>query len=43
MIIDVKHLVNLLHFPDMNPNSYDINNMKFDLNLSVYVRFIAND
>ena len=25
----------------MNPNSYDINKMKFDLNLSAYVRVIA--
>ena len=29
-----------VHFPDINP--YDINNMKFDLNVSIMVRFIAN-
>ena len=44
MTKDVKLLVNLLdaHFPDLRPNSYEINNMKFDLNVSK-VKFITND
>ena len=29
-----------VHFPEINP--YDINNMKFDLNVSIMVRFIAS-
>ena len=32
-----------VHFPDIIPNSYDINNMKFDLNVSTNVKFIAID
>ena len=30
-------------FPDLNPSSYVINNMKFDLNVSTKVKFNAND
>ena len=32
-----------VHFPDLHPNSYDINNMKFDLNVYTKVGFNAND
>ena len=33
-----------LHFPDLNPNSYDsFNNIKLDLNVSTMVKFSAND
>ena len=32
-----------VHFPDINPNSDDINSMKFDLNVCIKARFIAND
>ena len=33
-----------LHFPDLNPNSYDnLNNMKLDLNVSAKIKFNAND
>ena len=32
-----------VHFPDIKPNSYDKNNMKFDSNVSIKVSFIAND
>ena len=28
-----------VYFPDINPNYYDINDMKFDLNVSIKVRF----
>ena len=38
MTIDVKHLVNLLLLI-FNPNSYDINNMKFDFVLKTYQIF----
>ena len=31
-----------VHFRDINPNSYDMNNIKFDMNVSK-VRFIAKD
>ena len=31
-----------VHFRDINPNSYDMNNIKFDSNVSK-VRFIAKD
>ena len=31
------------HFLDLNQYSYDVNNMKFDLNASAKVKFIAND
>lgn len=40
MTIDVEVDV---HFPDIKTNSYGINNIKFYLNASVKVRFIAND
>ena len=30
---------NGVHFPDLNPNSYDKNNMKLDLNVSTEVKF----
>ena len=33
-----------VHFRDLNPNSYDIDNIsKFDLNVSTKVTFNAND
>ena len=32
-----------VHFLDLNSNFYDTNNMKFDLNVSTIIRFIAND
>ena len=33
-----------VHFLDLNPNSYDnLNNMKLDLNVSIKVKFCAND
>ena len=33
-----------VHFPDLNPNSYDdLNNMKLDLNVSTKVKLSAND
>ena len=33
-----------VHFPDLNPNSYDnLNNMELDLNVSTKVKFSAND
>ena len=28
-----------LHFPDLNPNYFDLNNMKFDLDVSTKVKF----
>ena len=31
------------HFPDLKPNSYDINNMNFDSNVFNEVTFVAND
>ena len=41
MTTDVKNLVNLLlqDFPDISPNSYDINNMKFDFMLKILPNF----
>ena len=32
-----------LDFPDLNPNTYDIKNMKFGLNVYTKVNFFAND
>ena len=33
-----------VHFPDLNPNSYDkLNNMKLDLNVSTNAKFNEND
>ena len=32
-----------VHFLNLNPNSYDINNMKLNLSISTIVKFIAND
>ena len=32
-----------VHFADLNPNSYDINNMKFDLTSCTKVKFNAYD
>ena len=33
----------VVRFPDVNPNSYDINNMKLDLIISTKVKFNVND
>ena len=43
MTIDAKQLIYGVRFPDIDPNFHDINSMKFDLNVSVKVRFIAID
>ena len=33
-----------IHFSDLNPNSYgNLDNMKLDLNVSINVKFNAND
>ena len=32
-----------VHFPEINLNSHDMNHLKFDLTVSIKVRFIAND
>ena len=32
-----------IHFLEVNPNSYDISNMKLDLNISTKVKSIAKD
>ena len=47
MKIDVKHQIDDqftgVHFPDINPCSYDIGILKFGLNVSAKVKFIVND
>ena len=36
--------VTSVHFPDLNPNSYDnLNNMKLDMSVSTKVKFSANE
>ena len=45
MAIDVKYLINFIgvHFLDLNPNSYDRNKVKLDLNASKpKIKFITN-
>ena len=32
-----------MHSPDLSPDSHDVNNMKFDLNVSTKVKFVATD
>ena len=34
MMLKILGKFTAMHFPDLNPNSYDINNEKFDLSSS---------
>ena len=32
-----------MHSPDLSPDSHDVNNMEFDLNVSTKVKFVTTD